>query len=391
MSDHSLTNEQAAIDAIIEAAESQSLTPYPILGHLTIGYGYDLVERNANVYADFLGIGITLDQNQIVEMDKTTYNNNNIPADISSITITVPDETALLHDAENEAWGTVLASAQTALANTQELVAIEDLGYNPPADGATAAQYLISGNRAQAWIYIRFLANGLYSPGVNPLDGAGGIAARRYMESQVLDLYGSDVDPTGSGTPDFSLGSKFQALAETAQIFQQYTINRNTIIQYDSQFSQTYIAAANSSFGNVLNTSGLDIPNIETTYAALEPAFQYLVNTYAEGVDVAGPGSLEDAEGKTSLDQINIYVDPSDGVDTFVAVTSAFLGNYIIIGGDTYVGQTIQGIYGRTNVIIAPNGECTIDPGSANDVVWGAPSAKDEDGNPLGESTLADC
>jgi len=33
MSDHSLTNEQAAIDALIEATESQSLTPYPILGN----------------------------------------------------------------------------------------------------------------------------------------------------------------------------------------------------------------------------------------------------------------------------------------------------------------------------------------------------------------------
>jgi hypothetical protein len=390
MSDHSLPNEQVAIDAVIEAAESQGTIAYAIGGHLTIGYGYDLAELNSFAYTDFLGIGITLDSNELSEIELTNYSQYSIPADISSITISATDETTLLHDAENETWGTVLASAQTALANTQELVAIEDLGYNVPARGATAAQYLLAGNRAQAWFYVRFLANGLYSPGVDPTQGAGGIAARRYMESQVLDLYGPDVDSSGSGNPDFSTAETFAAFSEVLQIFQQYSEYRTTIISYDTLLSP-YISNANSKYHTVLESNGLNIPSIETTEVALAPAFDYLVKTYAEGVYIPGYSAEYVATG-LGVDQFNIYVDaastelPSQGQDAVVSFTPAYAGNYFLLGYGLF--QTLQGAQGITNVIIAPDGGDTIDPGSANDVVWGAPSATDQNGGTLPGSVL---
>jgi hypothetical protein len=104
------------------------------------------------------------------------------------------------------------------------------------------------------------------------------------------------------------------------------------------------------------------------------------------------PGySDESSSTGLGIDQFNVYVDPgNERQDGVVDVQNPYSGNYIIVGNplDT-TAQILQGLTsGVINVLIAPNGGDTIEPGSENDVVWGAPAATDQNNNASSGSVL---
>jgi GH24 family phage-related lysozyme (muramidase) len=159
---------------------------------------------------------------------------------------------------------------------SNEQAALISLYFNLPSLLGPGLEADINDNdRAGAWYEIRFDSNG----GASPSDG---IATRRYLESQVFDLYSSDVDPSGTGNADFSLVLPSVAFAEISQIFEMYTGHWSKIVQYDSTYVDD-IGAANSNYQSFLNYEN-DGFQVLTTDAAFMPAFDYLSSTFAEGV-----------------------------------------------------------------------------------------------------------
>jgi hypothetical protein len=240
--------------------------------------------------------------------------------------------------------------------DVNEMLALTSLAYIGISGGSMTTD-LDAGNRAAAWYEIRFDSNG---------NNLSDYAKRHYLDSQVFDLYGSDVDPTGTGAPNFSLVSPEGAFSEIDQIFEMYTAylypqvasGDPGIASYDNQWNaQVAVANGDASIAAFMselsvsdsgNVDGDSMPpeqqfQVQTTQQALNPAYQYLINTYADNIAIPSPNG----------DYFNIYADPgsTDGGTTDEIVSprrpnptgyKAAAGNYIIIGSGT--GQTIEGM-----------------------------------------------
>jgi Ca2+-binding RTX toxin-like protein len=104
----------------------------------------------------------------------------------------------------------------SALAGANEMVALLSLTFNSPSlIGPKLIDALQTGNRAEAWYEIRYQSN--KERQTDPLL-AGGIANRRYAESDRFGLYDN-----AALTPD-----------EAKSVFRMYTIHRDAIHVYES-------------------------------------------------------------------------------------------------------------------------------------------------------------
>ena len=123
---------------------------------------------------------------------------------------------------------------------------------------------LISGNRAEAWYEIRYNSNG---------DKLGGIAKRRYYESELFGLYDN---PT-------SISDQ-----EAKQVFRMYTEHKVEIDAYESTYG-AQIAAANNDYH--LSSQ----PNqVDTLIQSLQPAREYLIAEYVtnKGINISINGEI---------------------------------------------------------------------------------------------------
>ena len=411
----SLTEEQytSLLDSVIEQAESSS---NPAIGETiywnpgdqpTVGYGYNLEAQGAaDVNSDFAVAGIDVSPDELSQLDDflndltsnptealTIWTNNN---KFSDIVLTQAQQTTLVNQiATPERQFSNIASWIPEIPVSTELVAIEDLDYNTGSYAATIAEELADGERATAWFTLRYLDNFYYN---NPnatstaygIETADGIAARRYEESQLLDLYGADVDPNGTGTPNFALVSSTQALHDVSGIFAAYSQYFFNIVEYDGALGDD-VNVANSNYGAILDSVGIN--SIQSTDSAMMPAFDYLSVTFAEGVYIPGDpdaNQVEQHQGALTLDQFNVYVDPNQPGGhpgtPIVTLSAEYSGNYIFV--EPNEGVILEGKTGIVNVFIAEDGNDTIDPGSTNDIVWGAPGPLDQNLNPLLGSVL---
>jgi hypothetical protein len=125
---------------------------------------------------------------------------------------------------------------QISIPLSNERLALVSLSYNG-ALGPSLKSAIESGNRAEAWYQIRYQSNG---------DKAGGIAKRRYYESEIFGLTDNDV-----------------SAEEFAQIKAMFSKNRSIIESYEAKYSSV-------------------IPDGDATYNGKDVTYKFDLKTLAE-------------------------------------------------------------------------------------------------------------
>ncbi|MBZ0094469.1 MAG: hypothetical protein K8H75_03685, partial [Sulfuricella sp.] len=173
------------------------------VGHLAIGYGYDLYARSAATsaatLAPYLVSGTTITARQIAYLEALRTGtalaltgdplDNKIPtrqqvSDAwSNVTLASEVKATELLNAVAATFESKISSS--LLGNSKERAAVISATYNVGGLGAMPKLQaaLESDNRAEAWFEIRYNLNGGTSE-------SQGIANRRYRESNLLGLYG---------------------------------------------------------------------------------------------------------------------------------------------------------------------------------------------------------
>lgn len=157
-----------------------------------------------------------------------------------------------------------------ALGPSLEKLALVSLGWNSPGVllGKGLGMALAAGNRAEAWYEIRYGSNG-GTP-------SGGVAKRRYMESNLFGLY-DGINPTDE---------------EAKQTYAMLTEHRAGIQSDEATWSRVYLAVANSDYTTLRTNmekaqSGLGtvLPSgqVPTLQQALKPAADILISEYGQG------------------------------------------------------------------------------------------------------------
>lgn len=201
----------------------------------------------------------------------------------------------------------------------QERVALVSLAWNNAGKllGNGLKTALQSGNRAEAWYEIRYGSNG---------DKLGGIAKRRYYESELFGLY-NDQDSISTAEKD----------QEAKGIYKMYGAHRAAIEKYEAAYGHM-IAQANTAY--VLSGTH----TVGTLAETLKPAYDYLIGEYATkaGIDATA---------------INIR-------DIFVGNDSSVLGANIG-GGDFLSGS------GNSELMLGEGGRDTLTGNDGNDILYG--------------------
>ena len=219
---------------------------------------------------------------------------------------------------------------------SEERAVLFSLAYNNPVllgDGLRNA--ISAGDRAEAWFEIRYRSNA---------NRSGGIARRRYLESEMFSLYDEGV--TAGNITD----------AQAREVYRMFTRHRadmiydnEGMIAYDTAYS-TYLANASAEAGQM----GLD--GVGTLQQELEPAYTRLANTYAAdtGITIDWRDVSVAEEGGNTLTGI------TRSGDTYGAGEDV---NELQIGSDNY--DVLEGAGGRD--VLVGNGGADILAGGAGD------------------------
>jgi Ca2+-binding RTX toxin-like protein len=256
----------------------------------------------------------------------------------------------------------------------QEYVALLDLYYaggtklvGPTSQLVTA---LVDGNRAQAWFEIRYGSNG------NQL---GGIAKRRYYDSQIFGLFSDPSNPS---------------LGEVVQAYEMLTANRSAIIQYEAQYGVDPDGGGVANPNDSLNNAGRDYGTpVQTLAESFTGAFQVLLGMVAEdspllanitssfatdtNIFVASSGSATvDASLGDPATNVGVHIpnQPALSAEESAALNAELTSddaleadaNHILIG--TGNAETLIGGLGD-DVLIAGGGSETLHAGDESDTI----------------------
>ena len=380
-------NYDAERDEILELSENTTFNGQitDVDGNPTVGYGFDLSQQDSYADIQFLlltALGDTTEANsgditdlpqpiQIALNAIQSYKNGS-PLDysaVAAIDLTPAQATTLLNSyldgVTTSAQGVSIPPAANAL---QQF--FDQNGIPMPADSVEEAvltslfyqgRFSYFGNgtvsaiqesnpyssRADLWFEIR------YDDVNTSASDAPGLAKRMYFNSQLLDLYGSDADPSGTGQPNLQDVSKSVADGSAAAVYRMFTANRDFINNYDQQF-EGEVAEANSDYHTSTNFN-LTILNWQQSF---NPAYQYLLSLFkgqAAGV----------SEG-------NIWAAPDSSAPPTVWSGALDGGAVMIVGGTAgYTGDlwTSQSVTGSQNLFLVGNTGSS-DPSNSSDDLY---------------------
>ena len=144
-------------------------------------------------------------------------------------------------------------SGEALVITNNERIVLFSLAYNNASKllGPGLGWAIENGNRAEAWFQIRYGSNG---------DKLGGIAKRRYYESDLFGVFANENSPTDKEAKDFY-----------RTLWKQST----TISKYENKYG-TQVAKANEHYG----------ASVETLETIKNIALNKLKQTYGQGVDI---------------------------------------------------------------------------------------------------------
>ncbi len=225
-------------------------------------------------------------------------------------------------------------NANDALAlTTNEKIALLSLGFNQkdtkPLLGEGLKWAIAHNNRAEAWFQIRYDSNG---------GNRGGIAKRRYAESEIFGLYADPANPTDKELKDF---------------YRSYRLHQSKIDKYETDYS-SHITDANGDLDAMGRTE-----EVESLAAVIDSAKNLLKDRFGQGIDIAnvivGIDTINDnsAKGFRGNSDINdAQLQGGDGNDLIFGER----GNDILKGGS---GQ---------DVLIGGAGQDQLYGGNGNDI-----------------------
>jgi Ca2+-binding RTX toxin-like protein len=220
--------------------------------------------------------------------------------------------------------------------NSSERASLFSLAYNAPSllgSGLKAA--IIAGNRAEAWYQIRYVSNS-GSTSESPPDDAGGIAKRRYYESNVFGLY-------NPGTLDST---------EALQILKMVTDHwYDRIKLYEQRYGEL---ATNPGDNRVLAAESDYDTSVDSLTEALFTAKSFIAATYAP---------------YATIDRVWVGGDGADDLDFSEETDNGlFLGGS---GADTLAaGSGDDHLHGQdaADTLIASTGTDTLNGGDGKDI-----------------------
>jgi len=294
------------------------------VGHLAIGYGYDLQVRSAatsaSTLATYLAAGATITAKQIAYLEALRTNSAlALPGDPLDKKIPTRDQVLA-------AWSNVTLASElkatellnvvaatfeskvplSLLDNSKERAAVISATYNVGGLGAMPMlkAALESDNRAEAWFELRYDSNGGKSR-------SPGIANRRYRESDLFGLYDE-----GTLTPD----EKEKEAKETLRMYNKH------------------------------------LTKIESEELAFPP-----LNGSSKAVDLVAPSRALLIE--------NYVTNKGIGAD---------INGNVLVGEDGVILSGRAPLKGseKSDLFLGGNGDETLDGGSGNDVLYGG-SGKD--------------
>ena len=251
------------------------------------------------------------------------------------------------------------------------------LSYNLP--GGNPGTHLLGDlnqsnfNRVDAWFQIRYESNGGSSQ-------SGGIAKRRYEESEVFGLYAPDDSSSGSVVAPLSealkIYSEFSIASnklDTSNSIQKGQMFRNYAFNYESAY-QSHITDANDD----LHTEAMDITDIGgftvgTLEGELQSAADTLVDNYVTNATL-NPWVGASVAGET-IDSLDVQVATNQGGDYLLASqrtayqlgTGSFLSSLLIAqsGNDTLDASAST----VNNALVGGTGDDTILGGTGDDYI----------------------
>jgi len=227
-----------------------------------------------------------------------------------------------------------LASRNITLSESNERLALLSMVYNGGLGvfGQALSQSklltaLETGNRAEAWFEIRYNTNAESTrTDATSFRVAGGIANRRYAESDLFGLYNGGDGSAATATPD---------TVEAKDVLRMYTAHKTDIERYEGRFSPV-----NPDAGTQRNAIG----------GWIEPAKEYLIANFGEGVTISGNVLV----GQDDLGRGDILTGTEEG--------DLLFGEQ---GSDVLRGN------GGTDVLYGGAGSDTLSGGAEDDVLFG--------------------
>lgn len=175
--------------------------------------------------------------------------------------------------------------ADPGFANSREHAALLSMYYNGEKTiGPSLMKALADGNHAEAWFEIRYNTN---SSG-QPANERGGLAKRRFLESQLFGLYGDHAAMTGD-----------EIAQESKDIYRMFNAHKQKITGYENEFGLTgtsHDKNGNTPMQNAIAEAAAS--GVGQVYAdikaALQPAYDYLTSEYVtnKGIGITIDGDI---------------------------------------------------------------------------------------------------
>jgi len=238
------------------------------------------------------------------------------------------------------------------LPTSYERLALLSFSWNNPAlIGQNLRTYLQNGDRAAAWVEIRYRSNGGASR-------SAGIAKRRYMESEVFGLY--DQGTTAENiTKDAAL-----------DVYEAVTRHRTAILAYENEFSAR-INNANNDYATFLATvADGDRSSVDTLETSLTLAGDALKSEYLD----AAANPENNVVTAASISSLDIQVADDDGGTltgssrTEYAASSDDQHNDLLIGRGGV--DRLQGL-GGSDALFGEGGNDILEGGAGSDYLVG--------------------
>lgn len=360
----------------LEESGNPHLTPYiDSVGIATIGIGFNIETNLTNRDLVFAALGIgtneTSVRSQLSSVLTTATSTSQLVSSLDAIMSARGGRPTFAFASEQEVVGVynqIAPTYETAVdshvgfalpADSQERAALFDLAYNNPSlIGSGLSGALSNGDRAEAFYEIRFNTNGGAS-------ASGGIAKRRYVESEVFGLHDH-----GSLTA-----------TDAALSVRMYTKHEQQILQYETTYSGQ-IASANQDLAAIEQRSGLALGTVQVIRDELATSRELLSETYADGQTFDEVWVAPDVQAKAS--EVAAHT-----VDRTAATAAddLILGSINFDGSEAVAADTLRGGDGD-DVIIGFKGNDSLEGGDGNDSLAGGEGVDTIDGG-AGADTLS--
>jgi Ca2+-binding RTX toxin-like protein len=164
--------------------------------------------------------------------------------------------------------GTIFKAFEASHAGSQELQAVYSMVFNNPAlFGAELARAIKDENRAEAWFQIRYYSNKDSLNSTMPSD-AEAIAKRRYVESELFDLYDQESATAADVLHDDALN-----------VFRMFNMHEQQVRLYEDRYGHM-IAEANGDIAAILGAPGPSFGTVVDFVTEFAAARDHLSATY---------------------------------------------------------------------------------------------------------------